>query len=152
MPIVNNINELCVQENRRVIGIDYGDKRIGIAVSDRTLQIASPLVILDSNQVFDKMFKIIDEYDVFLVVVGDPKAMCGGDSGKQLEKVHKFIDKMLSIRDVDVIFWDERLSTSAAMRYINNANLSRDKQKKIRDKVAASFILQGVLDALVYRQ
>lgn len=147
MPIINDIRTLCIPRGSRVLGIDYGDKRVGIAVSDTTLSIASPFVILESHDVFEKLFKIIDEYCISLVVIGNPISLSGQDSGKQLKKVMKFTEKLLSIRDMNVYMWDERLSTHAAMRYILQAGLSRGKQKRIKDKVAASFILQGALDS-----
>jgi putative Holliday junction resolvase len=130
----------------RALGLDYGDKRIGIAVSDTTLTIASPLIILESHNVFPKLLRIIEEYVVTVIVVGKPVSMSGDNNNSQLQKVKKFVEKLRTLTDMDVVFWDERMSSHASMRYINDAKISRGKQKNVRDKVAAGFILQGWLD------
>lgn len=146
LPIVNDIRELCLSRNSRALGLDYGDKRVGVAVSDTGFSIASPLIVLDSHNVFDMLFKIIDEYNVSVIVIGKPITLCGESGGKQLEKVVKFAEKLLLIRDMSVIMWDERFSTHAAVRYMSQTNISLNKQNKLKDKLSASFILQGVLD------
>ena len=129
----------------RILCLDYGDKRIGVAVSDFTLSIASPLTVIESHAPFSLLAKIIEDYSVFKVVIGIPMTLSGENNGKQLSKVKKFAEKLSNIINVEVEFWDERFSTNAAMRYINEAELSIKKQNKIKDKVAASFILSGYL-------
>ncbi len=129
----------------RILCLDYGDKRIGVAVSDFTLSIASPLTVIESHAPFASLAKIIEDYSVFKVVIGIPVTLSGENNGKQLSKVKKFAEKLSNIINVEVEFWDERFSTNAAMRYINEAELSIKKQNKIKDKVAASFILSGYL-------
>ncbi len=149
MPIINkdDIKELCCPKNSRALGIDYGDSRIGISVSDTTFTIASPLTVCNSHNVFGPLLQIIDDYKISVVVIGIPLSLSGGSEGKQLEKVQKFAHKLLTLRnDLQILLWDERLSTHAAMRYINEAGFSKQKQKCVKDKVAASFILQGWLD------
>jgi putative Holliday junction resolvase len=129
------------------MGIDYGDRRIGIAVSDINWQIASPLKVLESHGVFKNLLKLIDEYLVKIVVVGIPITLTGHNSGKQYEKVTKFITKLSELRhDIIIITWDERLSTVAAERILSEYNQSRAFSRRNVDRVAASFILQGVLD------
>lgn len=150
MPLIKNPQELCFPKGSRALGIDYGDKRVGIAVSDTTLSISSSLTVLPSHNLFAKLFQIIDKYNVFLIVIGLPLTLSGNVGGKQLEKVQKFVDKLLSLRDINALLWDERMSTHAAMRYVYQAELSKNKQKQIKDKIAASFILQGVLDLGVW--
>lgn len=145
MPIIKDTEELCIAKNSRALGIDYGDKRVGIAVSDVGFSMAFPLTVLESHNIFDKLFKIIDEYNICFIVIGEPVTLSGESGGKQFDKVGKFTEKLLSIKDIDILMWDERLSTHAAMRHISQADISRSKQNKIRDKISASFILEGAL-------
>ncbi|MDR0744410.1 MAG: Holliday junction resolvase RuvX [Holosporales bacterium] len=137
----------------RALCIDYGDKRIGIAISDITWQISSPFKVLESSGVFHNLFKIIQDNSVGLIVVGLPKALNGGSAGKQREKVEKFTNKLISLIaknkiDLDVIYWDERLSTVAAQKIVKQLELHHNKNI---DKLAASFILQGFLDCKNYQ-
>ncbi len=145
MPVIKDIKELCITKNGRALGIDYGDKRVGIAVSDVGFSMAFPLTVLESHNIFDKLFKIVDEYNIYFIVIGEPLTLSGKSRGKQFEKVVKFTKKLLSIRDINVFMWDERLSTHAVMRDISQANVSLSKQNKIKDKLSASFILEGAL-------
>ncbi|MDR2074611.1 MAG: Holliday junction resolvase RuvX [Holosporales bacterium] len=135
-----------MRNNGRALGLDYGHKRIGIALSDPTLTIASPLTTLESHNVFSKLLEIIDKYEVKVIVIGKPISMSGESNNSQLQKVEKFIGKLKTLIDIEVILWDERLSTHASQRCVNEAKISRNKQKNIIDKVAASFILQGWID------
>lgn len=132
--------------NGRVLCLDYGDKRIGVAVSDINWAISSPLVVLESKGVYSKIFDIIKKYNAQLILVGAPVSLCGGEGGKQYEKVKKFVEKLLSLMEIDVLFWDERLSTCGAMRYIEEIGINNSGKKKIIDKLAASFILEGFLN------
>ena len=148
--ILNDPNELCYESLRgkcRVLCLDYGDKRIGLAISDINWMIASPLKVLESHGVVKDLLKVANENNAGVVVVGAPKALNGGDSGKQLEKVKKFVEKLNELLPEKIIlFWDERLSSVAATRFLDEAKISLSQKKKNIDKVAASFILQGVLD------
>ncbi|MDR0552522.1 MAG: Holliday junction resolvase RuvX [Holosporales bacterium] len=132
-------------QNRRILGLDYGDKRIGVAISDELQSLAFPLTVLESHRAFDKLLEIINKNSVVLVVVGLPISINGAENS-QSAKVRKFVDKLLSIRKIDIVFFDERLSTMESMQYINEARLSWAKQKKTRDKVSASIILQDFLN------
>lgn len=145
MPIIEKIS-LRQWQSKRILGLDYGDKRIGVAISDETHLLSFPLAVLASHRVFDELFRIVDKNNVGLTVVGLPLSIDGGET-QQLVKVRKFVDKLLSLRDIDITFFDERLSTVESMQHVNEARLSRTKQKKIRDKVAASIILQSFLDS-----
>ena len=148
--ILNDPKELCCSELKgkcRVLCLDYGDKRIGLAISDINWMIASPLKVLESHGVVKDLLKVANENNAGVVVVGAPKALNGGDSGKQLEKVKKFVEKLNELLPEKIIlFWDERLSSVAATRFLDEAEMSLTKRKKTIDKVAASFILQGMLD------
>jgi putative Holliday junction resolvase len=141
-----------MNKQTRVLGLDYGDQRIGIAVADATLSIASPLITLASHNVWPKLLQIIKDYNVDTIIVGKPVSMSGLSNNSQLLKVEKFAEKLIQITKTKIIFWDERLSTSASQKYINEAKMSKNKQKQIIDKVAASFILQGWLDYKSYKK
>ena len=156
--IVSDPKELCYIDyigKCRVLCLDYGDKRVGVAISDINWRIASPLKVLESHGVYSDLFKLISEYSIGIVVVGAPKALNGGDSGKQFEKVKKFVEKLDELSnskslDIKIIYWDERLSSVAANRFLNESEMSISRKKKNIDKVAASFILQGFLDYIEY--
>ena len=148
--MICDIKELCLSKfigEGRALCVDYGDKRIGLAVSDIQWRISSPLVVLESHGVFPKIKKIITEYVVLLIVVGCPKSLSGGFGGMQNEKVKKFTEKLAEIyQNISIIYWDERMSTVAAERFLLEADVSRSKKKNTIDKVAASFILCGFLN------
>ena len=136
----------------RILCIDYGNKRIGVAVSDFTLTIASPLVTIPSHSPFESLLKIISEYNIFKIIIGKPISLSGENGGKQLKEVQKFANKLSTVIDIPIEFWDERLSTHAAMRYISDAKISIAKQKRIKDKIAASYILNSYLDHMNFKR
>jgi putative Holliday junction resolvase len=132
----------------RALGLDYGDKRIGLAISDNNWKMSFPLAVLQSHGVFRDLFRIIEEREVSVIVVGNPLSLSGYDHGAQNEKVKKFVRKLMQIQDLNIVLWDERFSSIAAQRSIEELQItSRGKQKAVIDKVAASFILQGFLDS-----
>jgi putative Holliday junction resolvase len=131
----------------RVLGIDHGDTRIGIALSDPTEFLASPLCVLDStNAGLDQIIALIAEHQVEKMVVGLPRNM-DGSYGSATEKVRKFIEKLKARTDVPVFEWDERLSTVSAHNALREAGLDGKQRKGVVDKVAAQIILQNYLDA-----
>ena len=119
----------------QIIGIDYGVKRIGVAVSDLMRMTATPLKIVANMA---ELQKLIAEREVGGFVIGLPRLM-NGQEGEQLkERI-----------DLPVLFWDERLSSKAVTRiFVEQVDLSRKRQKEITDKVAAAYILQNALDLL----
>ncbi len=134
----------------RILGLDVGQKTIGVAVSDPLGFTAQGLTtIRRTNKEKDivEIKRICDEYSVELIVVGLPKNMNGtiGPSGEITMAFGKMIEEKLSI---DIKYWDERLTTVAAHRAMLEADLSRNKRKKIVDKVASTYILQGYLDMI----
>ena len=130
---------------RAVLGIDYGTKRIGVAISDLLLMTATPLKIVEGKEELDK---IIQEREIGGFVIGLPKLM-NGKEGAQAELTRKWAQKMQEKYNLPVLFWDERLSSSAVSRIlIEGADVSRKRQKEVLDKIAASYILQGALDLL----
>lgn len=134
----------------RIIGLDLGQKNIGVAVSDPLGFTAQGLTtIRRTNKENDirEINKICSEYNAELLLIGLPKNMNGtiGSSGELAIEFGKLCENMISI---EVKFWDERLTTVAAHKAMLEADLSRNKRKKIVDKVAATYILQGYLDMI----
>ncbi len=131
----------------RVLGIDHGDVRIGIALSDPTAFLASPLCVLDStNAGLGQLVALIAEHQVEKIVIGLPRNM-DGSYGPATEKVRSFIEKLKALTAVPVFEWDERLSTVSAHNALREAGLNGKKRKGVVDKVAAQIILQNYLDA-----
>ena len=132
----------------KILGIDYGTKTIGLAVSDATGLIAQALgSIRHKNTDYDlrEIKKLADEHGVQQIVVGLPKNM-DGSMGPAAEKVLGFADRLQKHVARPVVTWDERLSTAEAERMLIHADVSRAGRKKVIDKVAAAIILQGYLD------
>jgi putative Holliday junction resolvase len=129
-----------------VMGLDVGDKRIGVAVSDGLGLTAQGIDTVSRDQYEDALKNIIDEYEVKSVVVGIPR-MLDGTIGIQAEKVLEFIEDLKVAIQLPVFLWDERLSTAAAERVLLEADMSRKKRKALRDKVSAIVILQNYLDS-----
>lgn len=133
----------------RIMGLDVGDKTIGVAISDPMGWTAQGLeVIRRENLAKDlaRLEQIIKEYEVERVLVGIPKNM-NATLGPQAEKVLAFIENLKERFDLPIKTWDERLSTVAAEKMLIQADVSRSKRKKVIDKMAAAVILQGYLDA-----
>jgi putative Holliday junction resolvase len=131
----------------RILGIDHGDVRIGIALSDPTEFLASSLCVLDStNAGLDRLVALILEHQVEKVVVGLPRNM-DGSYGPATAKVRAFIEKLKTKTEVPIFEWDERLSTVSAHNALREAGLNGKKRKGVVDKVAAQIILQNYLDA-----
>ena len=122
----------------RIMGLDVGDKTIGVAVSDL-------MGLTGKKKDIEELKAIIKEKQVNKIVSGLPKNM-NGTLGPQGEKVIKFCELVKAETGIDVEFWDERLSTVAAERSLLEADVSRQKRKKVIDMLAAVIILQGYLD------
>ena len=132
----------------RIMGLDVGDKTIGVAISDLLGLTAQGLTTVRRESKvkdFDALEEIINEYEIKKVVVGFPKNM-NGSVGPQGEKTIKFARKLQNKFNVEIIYQDERLSTMAAERMLIAGDVRREKRKTVIDKVAASIILQGYLD------
>ncbi len=136
----------------RILGLDVGSKTIGVAVSDPmgwTAQGVTTLQRVHLDEDARALQKIIDEYEVEEIVVGLPLRM-NGEEGDQSGKVKWFAEEMQKrLTQKNFTFWDERLSTVAAERSLLEADLSREKRKKVINKMAAVFILQGYLNQKV---
>ncbi len=140
--------------SERILGIDYGEKRIGLAISDElgiTAQSLRTIENRNNKQVVHELRKIIKEKNISEVVVGLPKSMRGTIERKAKETI-KFAEHLRERIGVPVSTWDERLTTAAAEKSMIHANLSRKKRSKKIDKIAAQLILQGFLDAKKFQQ
>lgn len=130
--------------------MDVGDKTIGLSLSDITWTIASPYKLIKRKmniQDVKAIQEVLQTFPIAALVVGLPLNM-NGTEGSQAQKVRGFVEKLLNIIDLPVFFWDERLSTVAVTRTLLEADLSRKRRQEVVDKMAATFILQGVLDRL----
>ena len=132
----------------KILGLDVGSKTVGIAISDLMGWTAQGLDTLRINEEqddlgIDQLVKIIKDNQVGTVVIGLPKNM-NNSIGFRGEASIKYKEKLQeSIPSIDIVMWDERLSTMAAERSLLEADVSRQKRKKVIDKMAAVFILQG---------
>ncbi len=132
----------------RILGLDIGSKRIGVAVSDElglTAQGVETLICKDQERDVGTIVNLAEKYGVEEIVVGIPYNM-DGTEGPQVEKVRSIAQRIKQKVRVPVREWDERLSTVAAERVLLEADMSRRKRRKAIDKVAAVIILQGYLD------
>lgn len=134
----------------RILGLDVGQKTIGVAICDPlgfTAQGITTIRRKKKDEDIEEVKKICNEYGVETIVVGLPKNM-NGSIGFAGEKIMGFTELLKEKVDIKIELWDERLTTVAAHRAMLEADLSRGKRKKIVDKIAATYILQGYLDRL----
>ncbi len=130
------------------VGVDLGDVRIGVAVSDEMGIVASPHSVITSagrNRDIAAIAKIADEVGAGEIIVGLPINM-DGTHGQRAQKATDFADRLRAALEVPVILWDERLSTVQATKALLEADLSRRRRREVIDKAAASLILQNYLD------
>ena len=143
---------LCdaVPAGLRLMGLDVGVRTIGLALSDTRRMIASPLETIRRKRFRDDSVRIsvlIDLHDVGGLVVGLPLTLTGG-GGPRTQGVRQFTRNLLALRDLPVVFWDERFSTAAVEREMIAADMTRRRRSEIIDRTAAAYILQGCLDFL----
>ena len=138
----------------RILGLDYGDKTVGVAVSDIFCWTAQGVEIIRRNnpmeykQSLGRLAQLIEEYNVEKIVLGFPKNMDGSE-GARCEKTLEYKKRIENrFRNIPVELWDERLSTVAAQRFLHEADYDIKKSKSVIDKMAAVFILQGYLDSI----
>ena len=132
----------------RLLGIDLGSKRIGIAISDYNQKIATPLQTLDKSKqgkLIDALESIIAEYDIKGIIIGNPINM-DGTYGKSSQSAKDIAINISNKIDIPVSLWDERLSTVGAFNLSSELDINVSKREKDIDKFAAAFILQGALD------
>jgi putative holliday junction resolvase len=134
----------------RILGLDVGDSRIGVAISDPVEIIATPLTVItrdDDNAALSAIIQLVDQYDVKRIVVGLPYSL-DGSLGRQASKVKDFVDKLSQNTSAGIELWDERLSTVAVERLLRGAGNKKARERSRLDAAAAAFILQGYLDSL----
>ncbi len=137
----------------RVLGLDFGSKTVGVAVSDPLKITAQPVETItrkDENklrQTLARVEQLAKEYEVELIVLGMPKNM-NNTLGDRAEKTIEFKEALERRSGIKVILWDERLTTVAAERVLVESNVRRENRKDYVDQIAAVFILQGYLDSL----
>lgn len=141
----------------RIIGIDYGQARFGIAISDETKLIAMPIATIQVDgkseknaiKILSEITKIAEEkqFDIEKIVIGLP-LMMSGKFGLQADDVLHFVNLLQKMTNIPIITWDERLTTVQAEKSLREGSMSRKKRSKVIDKVAAVIILQSYLDRL----
>jgi putative Holliday junction resolvase len=134
----------------RILAIDHGTKRMGIAVSDELRTIAQPLEYILAeplDKFFERLKQIIADKQVSLIVIGVPRNM-DGTYGPAAVKVQEFIAALKATVPVPIKSWDERLTSVQANRYLIEADVRRSKRKEKVDKTAAAILLQSYLDSI----
>jgi len=134
----------------KILGIDYGEKRIGLALSDASNIVAGSFKVLNRDTTgnwLEEIKTIVDENKIEKIVIGLPRNMNGslGEKGKEVLAFVKSLEKVIN---VPIVTWDERLTTVSAEKVLREADLSRKKRKDIVDKLSASIILQNYLDSI----
>jgi putative Holliday junction resolvase len=133
----------------RVLALDVGDKRIGVAISDPSQVLARSLKVIQRSSRQEDLAavaRLVEEYEVERVVVGYPRSL-NGTVGEQAEKVERYAADLAEVLDVPVLLWDERFSTVSAERLMRKAGLRGKKKRERVDAVAAAVILQDYLDS-----
>ena len=141
----------------RIMGLDYGTKTVGVAVSDPlgiTAQAVETIVRKSENKLRQTLARIealAKEYEVEKIVLGLPKHM-NNDIGERAEKALEFGEMLRRRTGLEVVMWDERLTTASAERTLIETGIRRENRKQYVDQIAAVFILQGFLDSLAMKQ
>lgn len=139
-----------LKPGERLLGLDLGEKTIGIALSDTLRMIATPLVTLQRSKFTldaEALVQLVEKHAIGGLVIGLPLNM-NGTEGPSVQSARAFARNFEAKKSLPMLFWDERLSTTAVTRTLLDADVSRARRKEVVDKMAASFILQGVLDAM----
>ena len=137
-----------LRREERLLGLDVGAKTIGLALSDVTLQIATPLETIRRTKFkadAARLLALAKEHGAGGLIVGLPVNLDGGE-GPRAQSTRAFARNLAQLTDLPMAFWDERLSTVAAERVLLDAGASRKRRAELIDKVAAAYILQGALD------
>ncbi len=132
----------------RILGIDYGDKNIGLAISDKLLFTAQPLGLYKTiNKTEDKQYflQLASRYKVSKIVIGLPLRL-DGSAGTRVEKTKKFAAWLKKTLQLPIVMWDERLTTRQANFILNQQKIKDKKKKKLKDQVSANIILSSYLE------
>ena len=131
-----------------LLGLDFGDKTIGIAVSDKSKTIATPIITIKRKGILkdiEKLLSILEEYDVGGIILGLPLSLDGNEN-ERTEKVRNFANELKKCNNIKIAFQDERYSSDVIYKELRKNSISKSKIKKKIDQMAASYILQGFLD------
>ncbi|NLC19424.1 MAG: Holliday junction resolvase RuvX [Clostridiales bacterium] len=141
----------------RIMGLDYGSVTVGVAVSDSLLLTAQPVEVIrrKKDNVIRKTLvrieELISQYQVDRIVVGYPKNL-NNSIGERAKKTEEFVELLRKRTGLEVILWDERLTTVAAEQVLSRTGLNYEEKAKVVDKLAAVLILQGYLDMLNFKK
>ena len=136
------------ESESRILGIDYGTKRVGLALSDPLGVIAQPLTVLEPQSIPDLLAEIrhlVEQHSIKTIVIGIPIRANGTERGFS-QKVREFGEVLASDLDIEVVYWDERFSTQQAERAMREARLTSREMRGKTDSVSASLVLQTYLD------
>jgi len=152
MPVLDLLDlPAALPPHTPVVGLDLGEKTIGVAVSDATRTVASPLVLIRKSKFTDDaaaLFKAMESRGATGVVIGLPVNMDGSE-GPRCQSSRAFGRNLLRLKDIPIAFWDERMSSMAVNRVlIEEGDVSRARRAELVDKMAAAWILQGALERL----
>lgn len=142
--------EAGLKRHDRLIGVDLGTKTIGLALSDVSRSIASPLETIKRTKFTadaERLIALARQHEAAALVFGLPLNM-DGTEGPRCQSTRAFVRNLEKLTDLPVIFWDERMSTMAVTRTLLDADASRARREEVVDKMAAAYILQGALDRL----
>lgn len=133
----------------RILGVDFGDKNIGLAVSDKLLITAQALgsYRVKNEEEDKKYFKdLVSKYEIEEIVIGLPLRM-DGTPGTRVQKTQKFASWLENVLKLPIVFWDERLTTKQALDILNQQKISGKKKKKLKDQISAAIILSVYLES-----
>lgn len=136
--------------NHRKLGIDYGDVRIGIAMTDALCMISSPFEVYKNkgeDDALNHIIELIKEYNIDGIAMGLPLNM-DGTEGERAQIHRKFGEKLEELSKVKVVFIDERLTSAEAEEILISSGVRREKRKELIDKISAQIILQSYIDTL----
>ncbi len=137
----------------KIMGLDYGSVTVGVAISDSMLLTAQPIEVIKRKgenklrQTLARIQELVTEYGVERIVLGYPKNM-NNTEGERVERTKEFMEKLIARTGLEVVLWDERLSTVSAMDVLKEGGVRPENRKTYVDKVAAALILQGYLDSI----
>jgi putative Holliday junction resolvase len=141
----------------RIMGLDYGSVTVGVAISDSLLLTAQGVEVIRRKQenvirkTISRIEELITEYQVTTIIIGYPKHL-NNTIGERAKKAEEFAEKLKQRTGLEVILWDERLTTVAANQVLSKTGLNYEDKAKIIDKLAAVLILQGYLDMLNFKK
>ena len=142
----------ALKPNRAIAGLDFGEKTIGVAISDLRRQVATPNDIIRRVKFTEdaaRLLEIVKTREIHGLILGLPLNMDGSE-GPRVQSTRAFARNLTRLTDLPIFFWDERLSTVAAERALLEADTSRKRRKEVIDAVAAGYILQGALDRMAH--